>query len=119
MAYSIANSAGCVIVVCVSCVSDSALCAAIAVDALSAARVHCVMLPYRFTSNESLNDAAACAQARRTWEDESRAVEFGDAQTVVRLSTVNGPVSIRALGASATISMLLRKVTIASSCAYY
>ena len=42
---------------------DSALCAAIAVDALSAARVHCVMLPYRFTSNESLNDAAACAQA--------------------------------------------------------
>ena len=27
---------------------DSALCAAIAVDALSAARVHCVMLPYRF-----------------------------------------------------------------------
>jgi hypothetical protein len=39
--------------------------------------------------------AAACAQARRTWEDESRSVEFGDAQTVVRLSTVNGPVSIR------------------------
>jgi NAD+ synthase len=42
---------------------DSALCAAMAVDALGAARVHCVMLPYRFTSNESLNDAAACAEA--------------------------------------------------------
>jgi NAD+ synthase len=42
---------------------DSALTAAIAVDALGAARVHCLMLPYRYTSNESLNDAAACAQA--------------------------------------------------------
>ena len=29
---------------------DSALCAAIAVDALGPKRVHCVMLPYRFTS---------------------------------------------------------------------
>jgi NAD+ synthase len=34
-----------------------------AVDALGAARVHCVMLPYRFTSNESLEDAQACARA--------------------------------------------------------
>ncbi len=42
---------------------DSALCAAMAVDALGAARVHAVMLPYRFTSNESLSDAAACAKA--------------------------------------------------------
>ena len=42
---------------------DSALCAAMAVDALGHARVHCVMLPYRFTSNASLSDAAACAQA--------------------------------------------------------
>ncbi len=42
---------------------DSALCAAMAVDALGAARVQAVMLPYRFTSNESLSDAAACAQA--------------------------------------------------------
>ena len=38
---------------------DSALCAAMAVDALGAGRVHCVMLPYRYTSNESLTDAAA------------------------------------------------------------
>lgn len=42
---------------------DSALCAALAVDALGADRVHCVMLPYRFTSGESLTDAKACADA--------------------------------------------------------
>ena len=42
---------------------DSALCAAIAVDALGAERVHGVMLPYTFTSNESLADAAATAEA--------------------------------------------------------
>jgi NAD+ synthase len=42
---------------------DSALCAAIAADALGPERVHCVMLPYRYTSNASLNDAAACAEA--------------------------------------------------------
>ena len=42
---------------------DSALCAAMAVDALGARRVHAVMLPYRFTSNELLSDAAACAKA--------------------------------------------------------
>lgn len=42
---------------------DSALCAAMAVDALGKDRVHCVMLPYRYTSEESLDDAAACARA--------------------------------------------------------
>jgi NAD+ synthase len=42
---------------------DSALVAAISVDALGAERVHCVMLPYRYTSNESLSDAAGCAKA--------------------------------------------------------
>ena len=42
---------------------NSALCAAIAVDALGAERVHGVMLPYTFTSNESLADAAATAEA--------------------------------------------------------
>jgi NAD+ synthase len=42
---------------------DSALCAAMAVDALGAARVQGVMLPYIYTSNESLNDAAATAEA--------------------------------------------------------
>ncbi len=40
---------------------DSALTAAIAVDALGADAVHCVMMPSRYTSDESLEDAAACA----------------------------------------------------------
>ena len=42
---------------------DSALSAAVAVDALGAARVRCVMLPSRFTSRTSLEDADACALA--------------------------------------------------------
>lgn len=42
---------------------DSALVAALAVDALGADRVHCVMLPYHYTSKESLADAAACTKA--------------------------------------------------------
>ncbi len=41
---------------------DSAVVAAMAVDALGKERVHCVMLPYRYTSNESLNDAAEVAE---------------------------------------------------------
>jgi NAD+ synthase len=42
---------------------DSALCAAMAVDALGSKRVRCIMMPYRFTAQESLDDAAACAKA--------------------------------------------------------
>jgi NAD+ synthase len=42
---------------------DSALCAAMAVDALGAERVRAVMMPYRFTSQDSLDDAAAIAEA--------------------------------------------------------
>ena len=42
---------------------DSALTAAIAVDALGADAVHCVMMPSRYTSKESLEDAQACAKA--------------------------------------------------------
>ncbi|MBY0224694.1 MAG: NAD+ synthase [Hyphomicrobium sp.] len=41
---------------------DSALVAAIAVDALGPERVRAVMLPYEYTSKESLEDAAACAK---------------------------------------------------------
>ena len=41
---------------------DSAICAAIAADALGPERVWCVMLPSRFTSQESLYDAAECAR---------------------------------------------------------
>ena len=42
---------------------DSALVAALAVDALGPSKVHAVMLPYRYTSKDSLDDAAECAQA--------------------------------------------------------
>jgi len=42
---------------------DSAICAAMAVDALGADHVHAVMLPSRYTSRSSLDDAAACAGA--------------------------------------------------------
>ena len=40
---------------------DSAICAAIAADALGPDRVWCMMLPSRFTSQESLDLAAGCA----------------------------------------------------------
>ncbi len=42
---------------------DSAICAALAVDALGEERVHAVMMPYRYTSQESLKDAKDCAKA--------------------------------------------------------
>lgn len=41
---------------------DSAICAAIAADALGPDRVWCVMLPSRYTSQSSLDDAAECAR---------------------------------------------------------
>ncbi len=41
---------------------DSAITAAIAVDALGAKRVHCIMMPSPYTSRESLEDANACAK---------------------------------------------------------
>ncbi|MFK4766491.1 NAD+ synthase [Rhizobium sp. ZW T2_16] len=42
---------------------DSAVCAAIAVDALGEERVRTIMLPYRYTSEDSFKDAADCAKA--------------------------------------------------------
>jgi NAD+ synthase len=42
---------------------DSALVAAMAVDALGPARVHAIMMPSRYTSDHSLYDAADCAKA--------------------------------------------------------
>jgi NAD+ synthase len=41
---------------------DSALSAAVAVDALGADKVWCVMLPSKYTSDESLEDARECAK---------------------------------------------------------
>ena len=42
---------------------DSAISAAVAVDALGPKRVHCVMMPSPYTSRESLDDAEAVAHA--------------------------------------------------------
>ncbi|MEE4237825.1 MAG: NAD+ synthase, partial [Anderseniella sp.] len=42
---------------------DSAVVAAMAVDALGPGKVHCVMLPYEYTAKISLEDAEACAEA--------------------------------------------------------
>ncbi|MGL5363786.1 MAG: NAD+ synthase [Bosea sp. (in: a-proteobacteria)] len=42
---------------------DSAICAAMAVDALGPDRVRCVMMPYRYTAQDSLVDAERCAKA--------------------------------------------------------
>jgi NAD+ synthase len=41
---------------------DSALTAAVAVDALGPGRVRCVRMPSRYSSDHSLSDAAACAE---------------------------------------------------------
>jgi NAD+ synthase len=41
---------------------DSALTAAVAVDALGPKRVHCVSLPYRYTAQQSVDDARECAR---------------------------------------------------------
>jgi hypothetical protein len=41
--------------------------------------------------------APACAAARKSWDETSRRIEFGDSP-VVRLSTINGPVTIEAPG---------------------
>jgi len=48
---------------------DSSLVATLAVDALGADRVRCVMLPYRYTSQQSLDDAAQVAKALRVRYD--------------------------------------------------
>lgn len=42
---------------------DSAICAAICVDALGEERLRAVMMPYRYTSDASLKDARDCAEA--------------------------------------------------------
>lgn len=42
---------------------DSAICAAIAVDALGEERLRSIMMPYRYTSEDSLKDAKDCAAA--------------------------------------------------------
>jgi DUF4097 and DUF4098 domain-containing protein YvlB len=39
--------------------------------------------------------ASVCSEGRKTWDDEHKRVEFGSGPTVVRVSTVNGPISVR------------------------
>ena len=58
---------------------DSALSAAVAVDALGAENVHCVMMPSVYTSHESLDDAAECAQLLGTQLDDVSIVPAVDA----------------------------------------
>jgi hypothetical protein len=41
--------------------------------------------------------AAICDNARKTWDDEHRRIEYGAAPAVIHLSTVNGPVSVKQL----------------------
>ncbi len=41
-------------------------------------------------------DGAACGDARKSWDSNSRSLELGQGPIVVHLSTVNGPVQVRA-----------------------
>ena len=62
---------------------DSALSAAVAVDALGADRVRCVMMPSRYTAQDSLEDAAEVRAAARhaattPFRSKARSKAFGD-----------------------------------------
>jgi len=39
--------------------------------------------------------ASICGSARKTWDDEHRRIEYGSTPAMIRLSTVNGPVTVR------------------------
>jgi len=63
-----------------------------------------LMVPTGYQSSfvvESTNNApvsckaSICDNARKTWDDNHRRIEYGTAPAVIRLSTVNGPVSVR------------------------
>jgi hypothetical protein len=38
--------------------------------------------------------ASVCSEGRKSWDDDHKRVEFGSGPTLVRVSTVNGPVSV-------------------------
>jgi hypothetical protein len=38
--------------------------------------------------------ASVCSDARKTWDDEHRRIEYGSGAPVIRLSTENGPISV-------------------------
>jgi hypothetical protein len=63
-----------------------------------------LMVPSDYQSSfvvESTNNAPVsckaniCDNARKTWDDEHRRIEYGNAPAMIRLSTVNGPVSVQ------------------------
>ena len=63
-----------------------------------------LMVPSGYESSfvvESTNHApvsckgSICDNARKTWDDEHRRIEYGNAPAMIRLSTVNGLVSVR------------------------
>ena len=39
--------------------------------------------------------ASACSEGRKTWDEDHKRVEFGSGPTLVRLTTENGPVTVR------------------------
>jgi DUF4097 and DUF4098 domain-containing protein YvlB len=39
--------------------------------------------------------ASFCNDARRTWDEDRRRIEFGNAPAVIHLSTVNGPIAVK------------------------
>jgi len=63
---------------------DSALTAAVAVDALGPKKVHCLMMPSPYTSIESLEDAASCAEMLGVRLDE---INIGPAMEAFDLMT--------------------------------
>ena len=38
--------------------------------------------------------ASACSDSQRTWDDDRRSITFGSGPTMIRLSAVNGPISV-------------------------
>jgi hypothetical protein len=38
--------------------------------------------------------ASVCSEGRQTWEDDRKRIEFGSGPTLIRISTVNGPLSV-------------------------
>jgi hypothetical protein len=39
--------------------------------------------------------ASVCSEGRKTWDDDHKRVEFGTGPTLIRVSSVNGPISVR------------------------
>jgi len=75
---------------------DSAVVAAMAVDAFGPESVHCVMLPYRYTSEDSIRDAKDCA--------ERLGVKYDVVPIAVPVDAVGGELSLIFAGRDADIT---------------